>query len=78
MEEREEWERAADYYERGVEADHLAEGLYRRLMLCYREIGRIAQAIDIYDRLRFTLEAERATEPAPETTVIYRRLVDRL
>ena len=77
-EEREEWERAADYYERGVEADHLAEGLYRRLMLCYREIGRIAQAIDIYDRLRFTLEAERATEPAPETTVIYRRLVDRL
>ena len=73
-----EWERAADYYERGIEVDHLAEGLYRRLMLCYWEIGRIAQAMDIYDRLRFTLETERETKPAPETTVIYRRLVDRL
>ena len=77
-EERMDWERAADYYERGMEADPLAEGLYRRLMLCYREIGRFAQAIDIYDRLRSTLEAERSGEPAPETTMIYHRLVERL
>ena len=55
-EEREEWERAADYYERGIEADGLAESLYRRLMLCYREIGRVVEAIDTYDRLRSTLE----------------------
>ena len=77
-EDRGEWERAADCYERGVEVDHLAEGLYRRLMLCYREAGRITQAIDIYDRLRFNLEAERSAEPAHETTVIYRRMVDHL
>ena len=77
-EDRGEWERAADCYERGIEVDHLAEGLYRRLMLCYREADRITQAIDIYDRLRSTLEAEGSAEPARETTVIYRRMVDRL
>ena len=70
-----EWERAADCYERGIEADHLSEGLYRRLMLCYRETGRIAQAIDTYDRLRSTLKAECAANPAPETAIIFRRLV---
>ncbi len=73
-----EWERAAECYERGIEGDELAEGLYRRLMLCYRELGRVAQAIDMYDYLRSILEAERAVEPAPETTLIYHRLVDRL
>ena len=77
-EDRGEWERAADCYERGIEVDYLAEGLYRRLMLCYREADRITQAIDIYDRLRSTLEAEGSAEPARETTVIYRRMVDRL
>ena len=70
------WERAADCYERGIDADQLAEGLYRRLMLCYRELGRFVQAIDIYDRLRSTLAAERTGKPAPETRLIYRRLVE--
>ncbi len=77
-EDRGDWERAADCYERGIEVDHLAEGLYRRLMLCYREAGRITEAIDTYDRLRFTLEAEGSAQPARETTVIYDRMVDRL
>ena len=77
-EERAEWERAATCYERGIEADGLAEGLYRNLMLCYRQIGRVTRAIDTYDRLRSTLEAERVAEPAPETTTIYRRMVEQL
>ena len=75
---RAEWERAATCYERGIEADGLAEGLYRHLMLCYRQIGRVARAIDTYDRLRSTLKAERVAEPAPETTTIYRRMVEQL
>ena len=77
-EDRDEWERAAHYFERGVDVDHLAEGLYRRLMLCYREAGRLTQAIEVYERLRFTLEAERSAEPAHETTLIYRRMLKRL
>jgi len=39
-EDRGEWDKAADYYQRALEADTLAEGLYRRLMLCCRELGR--------------------------------------
>lgn len=77
-EERAEWERAATCYERGIEADGLAEGLYRNLMLCYRRIGRVTRAIDTYDRLRSTLKAEHVAEPAPETTTIYRRMVEQL
>ena len=77
-EERGEWERAADCYERGIKVEHLAERFYRRLMLCYQELGRIAQAIDIYAHLRANLEVERSALPAPETTLIYHRLVERL
>ena len=77
-EDRGEWERAADYFERGIEADGLAEGLYRHLMLCHRELGRAAEAVDVYDRLRSILRAERDIEPSPEITSIYEGLIGRL
>ena len=41
------WDRAVDYFQRSLEADSLAEGFYRHLMLCYRELGRPAEAIDV-------------------------------
>lgn len=69
------WERAVDYFQRSLEADHLAEGFYRHLMLCYRQLGRHAEGIDIYQRCRKTFAAVLGTDPSPETTAIYEALL---
>ncbi len=72
------WDQAARLYARGLEADALAEGFYRRLMLCYRQLGRHAEAVDVYDSCRRTLAAEREAAPSPETTAIYESVVEAL
>ena len=77
-EERRRWDQVARLYARGLEADALAEGFYRRLMLCYRHLGRHAEAVDVYDSCRRALAAQCEAAPSPETTAIYRSVVDSL
>lgn len=74
----ERWDEAARLYRRGLEADALAEGFYRRLMLCYGRLGRHAEAVDVYDSCRRALMAQCETTPSPETTAIYRSVVEAL
>ncbi len=68
------WMRAADLYERGLQADPLAEALYRHLMQCYERQGRKAEAIEAFNRCRRVLAAELEVEPAEETRDLYARL----
>ena len=77
-ESRRRWDRAARLYARGLEADGLAEGFYRRLMLCYRQLGRLAEAIDVYDSCRRALQSARDAAPSPETNAIYASVVESL
>jgi DNA-binding SARP family transcriptional activator len=67
-------ERAVDLLERALEADNVAEGLYRRLMLCYLELGRSAEAAETYQRCRATLAAVLKAEPAAETRALFEKL----
>jgi LuxR family maltose regulon positive regulatory protein len=69
------WEAAAACYERGLEVDPAAEGLYRRLMICYQEHGRRAEAIEVYHRCSKTLCAAFKIEPAAETNAVYEQLL---
>jgi DNA-binding SARP family transcriptional activator len=69
------WDQVARLYTRGLNADVLAEGFYRRLMLCYRELGQHAEAIDVYDNCRRALSFERGAAPSSETTAIYQSVV---
>lgn len=68
-------DRAVDYFQRSLEADNLAEGFYRHLMVCYRQLGRHAEAIDIYQRCRKTFSAVLSVEPSRETTALYETLL---
>jgi DNA-binding SARP family transcriptional activator len=77
-EERRRWDQVARLYVRGLEADALAEGFYRRLMLCYRQLGRHAEAVDVYDSCRRALSVQCNAAPAPETTAIYMSVVEAL
>jgi LuxR family transcriptional regulator, maltose regulon positive regulatory protein len=65
-----ELETRADYataiacYQKGIEADPLAEDLYCRLMRCYRRLGRPAEALAVYQRCHKTLTSLLNIEPA--------------
>ncbi|MDX1430887.1 MAG: BTAD domain-containing putative transcriptional regulator [Gammaproteobacteria bacterium] len=78
FEDRGDWQRAAGLFERAVAADSMLEGCYRRLMLCYRALGRAAEAVDLYDSYRRLLQAENGQAPSPETTAIYLGIVEDL
>ena len=62
-------------YAQAEELDPLAEGFYRRHMLCLRALGQAAQAVEVFARLRSILAASKALQPTPETQAIYAAVV---
>jgi len=65
-----EWERAAEYFAKGIETDVLAEEFYRRLMVCHLNLGNNAAAVTIYNRCRRLLRAELGIEPSADTMAV--------
>lgn len=70
------WARAAELYERAIEIDPLAELFYCRLMVCLREQGRRAEAIEVFRRCRQMLSVTLGVKPTPTTEAVYRDLLD--
>ena len=70
------WAAAECIYRRGIAADGLAEVLYRRLMLCYRQLGRNAEALETYRRCREALSISLGLAPSAETEAVRRTLTD--
>ncbi len=64
------WAAARALYERALELDNLAEAIYRRLMVCQRELGDPAGALTTYRRCRELLSVVLGRKPAPETEAI--------
>jgi ATP/maltotriose-dependent transcriptional regulator MalT/DNA-binding SARP family transcriptional activator len=62
-------------YERALELDNLAEAIYRRLMVCQRELGDPAGALTTYRRCRDLLSIVLGRKPAAETEAIRASLV---
>jgi DNA-binding SARP family transcriptional activator len=71
------WERAAEYYVRGIETDGLAEEFYRRLMVCHLNLGNNAAAVKTYNRCRGLLRAELGIEPSAETTAVFSAIIQK-
>ena len=70
--------RALDAYRRALDADTLAEGNYRQLMLCLRKLGRQAEAVEVYERCRKAVSAELGVEPSPETRAVFEKVIAEL
>jgi DNA-binding SARP family transcriptional activator len=73
---RAEWERAVECYRRGLEADDLIEEFYLGLMRCYRALGRSAEGMAVYRRLRQTLSVVLGVAPSDATEAAARALRD--
>jgi DNA-binding SARP family transcriptional activator len=67
-------DRAILLYRRAIEIDPLAEEFCRRLMLCYRAEGRIAEALDAYRRCRDVISIMLGVAPSASTQAIYQSL----
>jgi LuxR family maltose regulon positive regulatory protein len=69
------WQRAASCYQRSLELDNLAEPVYRRLMICHREMGNRAEALKVYRRCREMLSIVLGVSPSDETEQLHRELL---
>jgi DNA-binding SARP family transcriptional activator len=65
------WERAVEYYRRGLDADNLAEELYRRLIVCFQKLDNKAEAVKTYNRCRKLFKEHLDIEPSSETEALY-------
>lgn len=74
LEENGRWQAAAEIYERGLEVDNLAEGFYRRLMICHKQCGEHAEALRVYRRCRELLSIVLGVAPSPATERVHRDL----
>ncbi len=63
-------EKAVQCYQRGLEADDLAEELYQHLMTCYRRLGRRAEVLSVYERCKRVLSSSLGIEPSSDTKAI--------
>ncbi len=64
------WEVATHCYQNGLEIDPLYELFYQRLMICYRETQRKAEALAVYQRCRANLSTGLCVAPSLGTETI--------
>lgn len=62
-------------YQKGLEAEPLAEELYRYLMVCYSIMGRQAEARNAYQCCKETLYAILRIKPSQETEKLLQKLL---
>jgi LuxR family transcriptional regulator, maltose regulon positive regulatory protein len=67
-------EAAADLYRRGIEIDELAEELYLGHMRCLDALGRRAEALTTFRRLRQALSVSLGIAPSPAIHRLFREI----
>jgi two-component SAPR family response regulator len=65
------WNEAANAYHSGIEVDSLAEDLHRGLIVCHRELGDHAAALQAYRRCSELLIRVLGVQPNAKTLAIY-------
>lgn len=68
------WDQAATLYQQILEKDDRQELIYQRLVTCYRNQGRISEAIATYERCRKALTTHYGIPPSAEMEALYRSL----
>jgi ATP/maltotriose-dependent transcriptional regulator MalT/DNA-binding SARP family transcriptional activator len=74
LEQRHDWSGAINLYRGALEADNLQEEIYRRLIICLREHGEIAEAKTVYRRCKELLSIVLGVSPSTETQAIFETL----
>ena len=59
------------YYQKGIEADPVVEGLYRLLMQCYYRANRPNEALSVYRRCQAILASVLHVEPSAQIRALH-------
>lgn len=70
------WDRAAVWYQRGIDADPLVESFHQGLIRSHLHAGRRAEALGAYRRLRHTLSVLLGIAPSGSSEALYRGLYE--
>ena len=68
------FDKAVDYYRKGLEVDNLSEEFCQCLMKCYQKLGRKAEAVSLFKWCAKTLDAVLGIVPSAKTEAVYRGL----
>ena len=71
------WPTAINVYRRGLEADNLAESIYRGLMRALAAKGDHAEALNAFRRCRELLSIVLGAKPSAETERLHREIAAR-
>lgn len=69
------WHNAVGLYEKGIETDEFQEEFYKRLMLCYKKLGKDKEAVSVYNRCHRMLHKYFGVEPSAATKAVYEKLL---
>ena len=70
------WDRAATWYQRGIDADPLVEAFHQGVIRCHMRADRRAEALGAYRRLRQTLSVVLGIAPSASSEALYRTLYE--
>ncbi len=76
-EDKNQYEKALEYFEKGLEIDELAEEFYQHMMMCYCHLGQQSKAAATYRRCRIMLSEVFGINPSSKTEEIYNSLCRR-
>lgn len=68
------WEDVIAWYQRGLQADELAETFHQGMMRCHHALGRYAEGMSAYRRLRQTLSVVLGIAPSAQSQALARSL----
>ncbi len=70
------WNKALEYFNKGLEIDNMLEGFYREIMQCHRHLGQKPEAIKAYTRCRDILSSVMGITPSSMTEELYRQIIN--
>ena len=70
LESQQRYTEALTWYTRGLEADDLVEAMHQGMMRCHLKLGRRADALAAFQRLRRTLASKLRTLPSAESVTL--------
>ena len=74
LEDQDRYEKAIEWYEKGLNADNLEEAFYRRLMICYQKLGRHSDAVKVYRRCKKAFARFLGVPPSEKTEKMFKEI----
>ena len=69
------YNKAIEYYQKGLEVAEITEEFYQGIMYCYQKLNRRSEAISVYNRCKSLLSTVLSINPSPKTEALYQELI---